>query len=223
MSDKKIEQQDVQEAAPINITEQIKALVDQLANTREYVEYIKPDSLPDIDLYMDQVTTFMETRLQMTKRYEDDKILTKTMINNYAKNNLLPPPDKKKYSKDHILLMTLIYYLKSMLSMNDIQCIMKPFREDFFQKDDSELNLSVIYQSVFSQIENTRPGLVDDILHKYDVSRNLYEDHPELQEMVFVWMLCYDVFIKKQLVEKIIDKIALVQEQEAAEKEKKKK
>ena len=50
---------------------------------------------PNIDLYMDQVTTFMEDNLASTKRHEDDKILTKTMINNYAKNKLLPPPEKK--------------------------------------------------------------------------------------------------------------------------------
>lgn len=58
---------------------------------------------------MDQVTTFMDEQLAASKRYESDKILTKTMINNYAKNNLLPSPDKKKYSKEHVL--TLLYIL----------------------------------------------------------------------------------------------------------------
>ena len=52
------------------------------------LDYIKPDEIPNIDLYMDQVTTFMEENLASTKRHEDDKILTKTMINNYAKNKL---------------------------------------------------------------------------------------------------------------------------------------
>ncbi len=58
------------------------------------MDYIKPEDLPNIDLYMDQVTTFMEDQLASTKRHDDDKILTKTMINNYAKNNLLPSPEK---------------------------------------------------------------------------------------------------------------------------------
>ena len=60
------------------------------------LDYIKPDEIPNIDLYMDQVTTFMDSQLATSKRHEDDKILTKTMINNYAKNDLLPPPEKKK-------------------------------------------------------------------------------------------------------------------------------
>ena len=69
------------------------------------LSYVKPERIPNIDLYMDQVTTFMDEHLVKTKRYPDDKVLTKTMINNYAKNNLLPPPNKKKYSRQHILLL----------------------------------------------------------------------------------------------------------------------
>ena len=49
----------------------------------------------------------MEAQLAHSKRYEDDKILTKTMINNYAKNNLLPSPEKKRYSKEHLLVLIL--------------------------------------------------------------------------------------------------------------------
>ena len=69
------------------------------------LDYVLPEDLPNIELYMDQVTTFLEEQLKNTKRFEDDKIFTKTMINNYAKNNLLPAPNKKKYSKEHILLL----------------------------------------------------------------------------------------------------------------------
>ena len=52
------------------------------------IGYVKPEDIPNIDLYMDQVTTFMEAQLAHSKRYKDDKILTKTMINNYAKNKI---------------------------------------------------------------------------------------------------------------------------------------
>mgnify|MGYP000334617862 CR=1 FL=1 len=76
-----------------------EAMIRHILDWISGIGYIKPEDIPNIDLYMDQVTTFMEEQLSSTKRYEDDKILTKTMINNYAKNNLLPPPNKKKYSK----------------------------------------------------------------------------------------------------------------------------
>lgn len=68
------------------------------------IDYVKADEIPNIDLYMDQVTTFMNDHMKSSKRYENDKILTKTMINNYAKNELLPPPLKKKYSKEHVMV-----------------------------------------------------------------------------------------------------------------------
>ena len=73
------------------------------------LSYVQLEKIPGIDLYMDQVTSFMEEELKNTKRNQEDKALTKTMINNYAKNRLLPPPVKKKYSREHILLLLFIY------------------------------------------------------------------------------------------------------------------
>ena len=88
----------------------VKEFLSELLKQLKSIDYIKPEDIPNIDLYMDQVTTFMDEQLAASKRYESDKILTKTMINNYAKNNLLPSPDKKKYSKEHVLTLLFIYY-----------------------------------------------------------------------------------------------------------------
>ena len=85
-------------------------LLESILKSLDRIDYIRPEDIPGIDLYMDQVTTFMDSQLSSSRRYEDDKILTKTMINNYAKNHLLPPPEKKKYSREHMLLLIFIYY-----------------------------------------------------------------------------------------------------------------
>ena len=82
----------------------LRELLDSVQNP----DYIRPHDIPNIDLYMDQVTTFMDEHLETTKRFEDDKLLTKTMINNYTKNNLLPNPNKKKYSKEHASLAPIV-------------------------------------------------------------------------------------------------------------------
>ena len=87
------------------MTEDDKSVFRSILDHISGMDYIKPEDLPNIDLYMDQVTTFMDARLASCKRSDDDKILTKTMINNYTKNNLLPPPEKKKYSKEHMFLL----------------------------------------------------------------------------------------------------------------------
>ena len=84
----------------------VKEFLKALQKKLKTIDYIKTEDIPNIGLYMDQVTTFMESHLKSTTRNpKEDKILTKTMINNYAKNDLLPPPVKKKYSKEHILLL----------------------------------------------------------------------------------------------------------------------
>ena len=109
----------------------VKEFLSELLKQLKSIDYIKPEDIPNIDLYMDQVTTFMDEQLAASKRYESDKILTKTMINNYAKNNLLPSPDKKKYSKEHVLTLLFIYYFKNILSINDIRSILNPLTEKY--------------------------------------------------------------------------------------------
>ena len=94
----------------------------------------------------------MDHRLKSTTRQETDKILTKTMINNYAKNDLLPPPVKKKYSKEHLLVLIFIYYFKGFLSISDIQELLQPITDRFFGKEDG-LTLSDIYEEVFQMKE----------------------------------------------------------------------
>ena len=84
------------------------------------------DKLPGLELYMDQVTSFIDGQLAGSKRNEDDKLLTKTMINNYTKNDLLPPPVKKKYSKEHLLSLIFIYsyeYNITFFSFNNFNII----------------------------------------------------------------------------------------------------
>ena len=115
------------------MTENEKEMMNSIFAKIAELDYIKPDEIPNIALYMDQVTTFMEDNLASTKRHDDDKILTKTMINNYAKNKLLPPPEKKRYSREHLLMLIFIYYFKNILSISDIQTLLGPITEKYFK------------------------------------------------------------------------------------------
>lgn len=175
------------------------------------IDYVKPESLPNIDLYMDQVTTFMNTQLASTKRREDDKILTKTMINNYTKNNLLPPPDRKKYSKDHILTLLFIYYFKSILSISDIQNILNPITDRYFSND-GDLSLQDVYNEVFGLEHEEAQHILKDLAKKYKTSSKTFADMPEeeaelLHTFAFICMLSFDVYIKKMIIEQTIDKL----------------
>ena len=172
--------------------------------------YIKSSMLPDLDLYVDQITTFLTRHLAKTIRFEDDKIMTKTMINNYTKNHLLPPPDKKKYSRDHILLMIFIYYFKNFLPISDIKTILGPLTDKYFHKD-ADLNLEAIYTALFSKEDTFVQEVLENVMKQFHMSADLFPDAPKadqasLREFTFICMLSLDIYLKKQLIEAILDK-----------------
>lgn len=183
----------------------------QILRSLQSLDYIKPEEIPNIDLYMDQVTTFMDEHLQGSKRYPDDKLLTKTMINNYTKNSLLPPPEKKKYSKEHMHLLIFIYYLKNIISINDIQTIMEPLNERFYKQEEG-LTLEDIYKTIFQLEYEQRDPLTKDIIRKFNKAKLTFpevtneEDAEFLQTFAFICMLGFDVYVKRIIIEKLIDK-----------------
>lgn len=189
-------------------------LVNSIMASFDRIELIRSEEIPGIDLYVDQVTTFMERKLKNTTRDPaHDKILTKTMINNYAKNNLLPPPIKKKYSKEHVLLLIFIYYYKNVLSITDIQTLLKPITEQYFGKSD-EPNLQMIYDEVFKLQDEQVERLKADVMEKYKLSEQTFTQPGEqmtesekefLQKFSFICLLSFDVYVKKLLIEKVID------------------
>ena len=210
-------------------------LLREILSRFDALDYVKPEQIPDIPLYMDQLTTFMDERLEKSKRYPEDKVLTKTMINNYAKNNLLPPPIKKKYTKEHTLLLIFIYYFKNMLSFHDIESLFDPVTEGHFhttsQADADSFNWSLedIYRQIFSLEKEQMKRLKEDIMRKFRSAQQTFpdttasardtassdgagrsqtqDDREYLQIFSFICALGFDVYLKKQLMELLIDQI----------------
>lgn len=198
-----------------------------LENLIANISLISPEDIPNISLYMDQVTTFMDNHLYSAKRFDEEKALTKTMINNYAKNELLPSPEKKKYTKDHILLLTFIYYFKSVLSINDIKKLLQPISDKYFQSE-SGASLEDIYAELEEYMSSINETVKDDVKAKSEDAKNSFtddifkdlssKDTNYLKLFKFISMLCFDIYLKKQLIESIID--TLDEPLSKAEKEK---
>ena len=198
-------------------------MLNSILESLSRIDYIHADDIPNIDLYMDQVTTFMDTQLSSTRRYDQDKILTKTMINNYAKNNLLPPPAKKKYSKDHVLTLLFIYYFKSILSIGDIQNILNPITERYFGNAQG-LNLQDIYNEVFGLEHEEVQHILKELARKYKTSLKTFEHIPEeeaqmLHKFAFICMLSFDVYMKKLIIEQTIDELSSAKPKTGKKKE----
>lgn len=189
----------------INTDDMLNSILESISR----IDYIHPGDIPNIDLYMDQVTTFMDAQLASTKRYSEDKILTKTMINNYAKNNLLPPPVKKKYTKEHVLVLIFIYYFKNILSIKDIEILLKPITDKYFHTTD-ELDLTQIYNEICAMEKAQIEPLQKEIKAAYEKAESSFqnadvEDKDYLKLFSFICSLSFDVYVKKLLIEKIID------------------
>ncbi len=183
---------------------------------------IETDDIPNIPLYMDQVLTFINERLDHTKRYREDKILTKTMINNYAKNRLLPSPEKKKYTKDHMILLLFIYYFKNLLSIGDIQTLLAPITEERFS-DGKTPGLAPVYRTICQLEQKGTENLSEDLHRAWEAASKVFteeENAEEMQKFAFICLLSYDVYLKKSLIESMVDEMA---EKQAAEGKTKKK
>lgn len=140
--------------------EEIIKLIEELALEKN----ISLEEIPEIDLYMDQVIQLFENKYNDCKRNEEDKILTKTMINNYAKGKLLIPIKSKKYSKEHLILMSLIYNLKGGLSLSDIKTCLNPIINQY--ENGEENNLREIYKVYLEQSKDDTESFKKDVLNR---------------------------------------------------------
>ncbi len=177
-------------------------------------EDIELSKIPEIDLYMDQVIQLFENNLENMKRNPEDKLLTKTMINNYAKDKILIPVKNKRYSKNHIILMIFIYSLKQGLSIGDIKVLFNPM-VDKLSKDERGIDLPNIYERYLKlkekQVKEEEAflnSLLEEIhINKDEVTENYNDGYESI--LLTVLLLLNSSNTRKRLAEKIIDKYLL--------------
>lgn len=176
--------------------------------------FVSADEIPRIDLYMDQVLTFMEEHLkESTRDPEHDKILTKTMINNYVKNDVLIPPVRKKYGMDHMILLLMVYYLKSYLSIGDIGQVLKPLQERYAGNGagkGDELSLEIIYRTVYENLGDELEAVRTDADRQFERARKAFpdaegEDAAVLRKFALIARMSTEIYLKKLFIERLLD------------------
>lgn len=189
-------------------------LLNSIMSSLDRINNIKSGDLPNIDLYMDQVTTFMQSKLKSAARNpEEDKILTKTMINNYAKNGLIPPPDKKKYTPEHIMILTLLFYYKSFLSMSDIDMLLSPVIKAHYRNADSDVQFGEVFHEIFATLTDARGVLDKSVDEALEMAKKSFagsdrltdEDRDNIQLLIFASILGQDIFAKLMIMQRLID------------------
>lgn len=183
--------------------------IERIIETLGLENMLSLEEIPNIDLYMDQVIQLFENKFTNLKRNEDEKVLTKTMINNYAKGKLFFPIKNKKYSKDHLILMSLIYQLKGSLSINDIKATLRGVNEKVVK---GNFQLADFYQSYLSlSTKNVEKFKVDiqekamEVDKEIEMSEDLLSDH--LKKVLMIASLSQISNLYRRAAEKLVDEL----------------
>jgi hypothetical protein len=185
--------------------ESLNKLVKEIVSSKD----ISLIEIPCVDLYMDQVTTFFNEKFESLKRNEEDKILTKTMINNYTKGKVLMPAKNKKYTNEHMILLTLIYNLKQTISINDINLVFDSIIDTKAPKGMS-LSLEDLYNN-FLDIKKVQNQEFERDINK-DTEfikgkiKEMGREEGELIELILMILLLINkANTQKRMAEKLID------------------
>jgi len=179
---------------------------------------LKAEEIPSIKQYADQVTELLNSKLHHRRKGDETSIaISKSMINNYTKNGLLNPSDKKKYDKNHIILLSLIFHLKQVLSLDDIKTIFNPILKNLETPETSEVKESIIplddiYKAFleFQKEEyfDTCNDFEDRFARVCQKINNPFEAHASkdmIEKFLTVLLLVAEATAAKQLAEEMID------------------
>lgn len=158
----------------------IETRVDEIIKKLALTERVEEKDIPEIDLYMDQVIQIFEQKLSNSKRKDSDKVLTKTMINNYAKAKLLMSIKNKKYSKEHLLLMSMIYDLKGSLSISDIKDLFDNIVKKY--DEDKEYDLRNLYKLYLNITNSNYEDFLGNIDKQIKCVKGIIDDSEEFNE-----------------------------------------
>jgi hypothetical protein len=184
----------------------------ELANTVLEWNLVELKDIPRIPLYMEQVTSFFDEALSGARRNEDDKILTKTMINNYTKEGTLPRPNGKKYSREHMIRLMYIFMLKQVLSLQDIK--------EMFELLQMDRNIESMYGTYLEMVEDYKEQHRSNLIAKMNrveeklLDKGIYTD--ENFEMMLMLLTVTEATAGKMLIWRMLDQLS---EQRSQEKE----
>ncbi len=198
--------------------EEIKKMIKEIGIDRQ----ITLEEIPDIDLYIDQVIQLFDKTYSSFQRNEDDKVLTKTMINNYAKAKIFFPIKNKKYSKEHIILISLIYQLKSGLTLNDIKATLQELNHRILQ---GTIDLEAFYQSYLNTMEKNVQFFTGEVEERMNAANEEIEKFPNkngdyLQKLLYITSFISMSNFYRRLAEEIVDE--LIDAEETGDSDKKK-
>lgn len=165
-------------------------------------------SIPDIDLYIDQMVSCLNTELSL---YAEDGQgpITKGMVSNYTKHRMIPGPDGKRYSKDHCIFMLLVYYLKGCFSMDQVQRLMKPILANYSSAWDDNVDMQAYYREILAAVRESEEGLGQRLQERIVETKKFLADRGSDDDISELFLLITTLIMRsneeRYLAEKLLD------------------
>ena len=172
-------------------------------------------SFPSLSLYMDQV---LEILSQNSIFLAKEEKLTSAMVNNYIKEGLLPRAKGKKYSKQHVALLTIISRLKQVLSVKEISSLMVLFGKEEIPQEKRE----DLYDNIYLKFENILNKETDAVQKKLNQADDINFLILDLAISSYVQKIVCELVLKNALLAKEEEK-KIEEEEKEKEKEREKK
>ena len=185
-------------------------LMKQVIGEYEEKGIVDANSFPEMELYMDQAALLLNKRLALYEDNGEEPLITKTMISNYSKHKMMPRPVGKKYTKDHLIMLTLIFYLKGGFQMQEIKALMKPFILNYESEFDEKFDFTMIYESITTIVKKNTSTLSDDVQRdikdiKKLLSNKEFEDDDTTELFMLVSVLIMQADAQKFLAHKLLE------------------
>ena len=173
-----------------------------------------PDEMPEVELYMDQVVSLLNKELAVYKEKEQD-VFTKSMVSNYVKHKVLPKPENKKYNKEHMVILNMIFQLKSIFQMDEMKVLFKSFVENHESILEEQYDMEGLYDSLLrsrdKEILQMTNHIHEDIEYVKAVMEEMGTSDDDAHEIMGVILIlaiqsnAYRLMARKLLNEYFID------------------
>ena len=166
------------------------------------------NSIPDIDLYIDQMVSCLNAELSLYA--EDGKgPVTKGMVSNYTKHKMIPGPDGKRYSRDHCIFMMLVYYLKGCFSMDQVQRLMKPILSNYDSEWDDAVDIPAYYEEILAAVRKSEEDFNVKLQERIRANKKFLADRgsdDDISELILlISMLLMRSNEERYIAEKLLD------------------